>query len=345
MLIQFAFSEITGISNGLYENFIIKERFGFNKMTLGTFWSDKFKSVLLTIILGGPIYYGIMKIIVWGGPYFYLYLGGFFIVMMILLVNLIPNFIMPLFNKYTDLADVELKRRIEDLARDMKFPLKEIKVMDASKRTAHSNAFYYGFGSNKRIVLYDTLLKQHKGPKGIEEIVGIVRHELGHWYFMHPLLSMLFSIFNLIAMFTVFSFVINNHLLLYQFGFFYESNFISLVIFGKLYELVSWLTSLLMTLITRKFEFQADEFAARDDSLRMPLCRALIKLHILNAGNLNPDPLYAAIKFSHPQLTERLKALRFDPEDVAAEVEIEEVKEEEEDKPNKESEKYNTEYV
>ncbi len=140
----------------------------------------------------------------------------------------------------------------------MEFPLKEIKVMDASKRTAHSNAFYYGFGSNKKIVLFDTLLKQHKGPKGIEEIVGIVRHELGHWHHMHPLQSMLFSIFNLITMFTVFSFVNNNHLLLYQFGFFYESNFISLVIFGKLYELVSWLTSLLMTLITRKFEFQAD---------------------------------------------------------------------------------------
>jgi len=207
----------------------------------------------------------------------------------------------------------------------MKFPLKEIKVMDASKRTAHSNAFYYGFGSNKRIVLYDTLLQQHKGPKGIDEILGIVRHELGHWHFMHPLMSMVYSIMDLIIMFTVFSFVINNHVILYQFGFFYESNFISLILFSKLYEPISWLTSLLQTLLTRNMEFQADAFAAQDDTLRMPLCRAVIKLHILNAGNLNPDPLYAALTFSHPQLTERLKALNFDPEDPQAEIDLEDL--------------------
>ena len=104
-MILFVFSELTGISNSLYENFIIKENHGFNKMNLATFRGDKIKSWLLTIIIGGPIYYGIMKIIVWGGQYFFIYLGIFFIVMMILLVNIVPNFIMPLFNKYTELTD------------------------------------------------------------------------------------------------------------------------------------------------------------------------------------------------------------------------------------------------
>lgn len=197
--------------------------------------------------------------------------------------------------------------------------------MDASKRTAHSNAFYYGFGANKRIVLFDTLLKQHKGPKGIEEILGIVRHELGHWKYMHPLLNIIWVIINLVIMFTLFSYVINNHVILYQFGFRYESNFISLVLFSKLYEVVSWITGLIQTQITRHFEYQADAFAAEDESLRVGLCRGLIKIHINNAANLNPDPLYAALKFSHPQLTERLAALRYDPEDPNAEIEMQEV--------------------
>lgn len=126
-------------------------------------------------------------------------------------------------------------------------------------------------------------------------------------------------------MFFIFGQVINSHPILYQFGFKYESNFISLVLFSKLYEVISWITSLISTLITRTFEYQADAFAARDDTLRLPLCRALIKIHINNASNLNPDPVYAALNFSHPQLSERLAALRFDPDDSDAQIEEDEI--------------------
>ena len=146
---------------------------------------------------------------------------------------------------------------------------------------------------------------------------------------MHPLKNLFWSIINLFLMFTLFSFVINNHAILYSFGFLAESNFISLILFFKLYEPVSFLTSLIQTLLSRHFEFQADAFAAEDPSLRVPLARALIKIHITNAANLSPDPLYASIKFSHPQLTERLKALNFDSNEPGAEVEIIEIKRQE----------------
>ena len=145
---------------------------------------------------------------------------------------------------------------------------------------------------------------------------------MGHWHFMHPLKNLFWSIINLFVMFTLFSFVINNHAILYSLGFLAESNFISLMLFFKLYEPVSFLTLLIQTLLSRHFEFQADAFAAQVPSLRVPLARALIKIHITNAANLSPDPLYAAIKFSHPQLTERLKALKYDAKEPGAEVEI-----------------------
>jgi STE24 endopeptidase len=159
ILIQGIFDQLRGIGNSLYTNFVIKERYGFNKMDLKTFRSDLIKNWFLVVIIGGPFYYGMMWIIKNGGPNFYIYLSGFTVLVLILMFMLIPNVIMPLFNKYTELEDLELKKRIEALARSMDFPLKKIYVMDASKRTAHSNAFYYGFGANKRIVLFDTLLK------------------------------------------------------------------------------------------------------------------------------------------------------------------------------------------
>jgi STE24 endopeptidase len=127
-------------------------------MTLEVFRGDKIKSFILTIVIGGPIYFAFMKIIIWGGKDFYLYLMIFTITLLIIMINLIPNVIMPLFNKYEDLEDGSLKNAIHDLARDLKFPLTKIYKVDASKRSSHSNAFYYGFGSNKRIVLFDTLI-------------------------------------------------------------------------------------------------------------------------------------------------------------------------------------------
>ena len=132
--------------------------------------------------------------------------------------------------------------------------------MDASKRSSHSNAFYYGFGGNKRIVLFDTLLEQHDAAtqQGRKEILGIVKHELGHWYYNHPLKSMFVGVTSQIFMFWVFSLTINNMSILNSFGFTQKSNFISLIVFSKLYEVVAWIQNFLMLTMSRTFEFQAD---------------------------------------------------------------------------------------
>jgi STE24 endopeptidase len=137
----------------------------------------------------------------------------------------------------------------------MNFPLKKIFVVDASKRSSHSNAYYFGFGNNKRIVLFDTLIKQHEGEQGIEEILALVKHELGHWYYSHPLKMIILSLTNLSFMFLLFSFTINNHGILASFGFTQESNFVSFLLFSKLYEVFAWLTGIMTTALSRHFEF------------------------------------------------------------------------------------------
>ncbi len=215
ILISGMFAELMTYSEELYTNFILKERHGFNKMTIGIYISDKIKEYILTAVIGLPIYYGFMWLVIWGGEKFYIYVSIFVAVTIILMVNIIPNVIMPLFNTYTELQEGTLKNEIVKLAKNIGFPLSKIYVVDASKRSAHSNAYYYGFGNNKRIVLFDTLIEQHKEEDGgIDEIVGIVRHELGHWKYMHPLMSLTYTLLDLFALFLLFSLVINNHTLL-----------------------------------------------------------------------------------------------------------------------------------
>ena len=151
----------------------------------------------------------------YGGDLVALYLFGTSVALSLLFMVLIPVFIMPLFNKFEDLKEGTLKMKIEDLARELKFPLKKLYVCDASKRSSHSNAFFYGFGGNKRIVLFDTLIDQHTE----EEIVAIVAHELGHWYHNHTLKNMAISFLNIGIIFFLFSLVINQMDILSSFGF------------------------------------------------------------------------------------------------------------------------------
>ena len=233
LLIVGLISELMTYPEDLYTNFILKERHGFNKMTIGVYISDKIKEYIITAVIGLPIYYGFMKLLEWGGDMFYIYVSIFVAVTIILMVNIVPNVIMPLFNEYKDLEEGKLRNEIVKLATKIEFPLSKIYVVDDSKSSAHSNAYYYGFGNNKRIVLYDTLLTQHEIDKdeGVDEVVAIVRHELGHWKYMHPLISLIFTILQLSSLFALFSLVINNHTLLAQFGFSYESNFVSFLIF------------------------------------------------------------------------------------------------------------------
>ena len=213
------------------------------------------KTYLLLCLFGIPITWLFLTLIAWGGEYFYLYMMGTTVALMMLFMQLIPSFIMPLFNKYEELGAGSLREQIEECARDLKFPLRKLYVVDASKRSDHSNAYYFGFGGNKRIVLFDTLLEQHKNER---EIVAIVCHELGHWYYMHPLKMMCVSIVNLCVLFYTFSLVLNNMSLLVSFGFTQPSNFISFYIFLKVYGLLSYVLSRGMTQMSRKYEYEAD---------------------------------------------------------------------------------------
>ena len=241
-------------------------------MTLGLYAGDKVKEYLLTALIGLPIYYGFMKLIIWGGDQFYIYLSIFLAVAMILLVNIVPNFIMPLFNTYEDLQEGKLKDEIVKLAKSINFPLSKIYVVDASKRSAHSNAYYYGFGNNKRIVLFDTLIEQFPGDDGIDQIVAIVRHELGHWYYMHPFVGLVYNMVTLSTMVGLFSLLINNHTFLANFNFKYESNFISFMLFLQVYTAFDWITSFVDTAMTRSMEYAADRYAGEDTKYGEALC-------------------------------------------------------------------------
>lgn len=217
---------------------------------------------------------------------------------------LLPNVIMPLFNKYQEIEEGELKDKIYALASKLKFPLKKLFVVDASMRSTQSNAYFFGFGGNKRIVLYDTLMKHMQ----TDEIVAVVAHELGHWSMNHTILHLIYSFTSIFITFYVFSFVIHRDDILIDFGFSKHYNTVALLVFSEIYSPVNYCEKLIQTFYTRVLEFQADKFA-NELGYKTELMKGLISLHIKNKANLNPDPLYATYHFSHPELVERLRAL------------------------------------
>eukprot|EP00344_Euplotes_crassus_P012657 CAMPEP_0196999184 /NCGR_PEP_ID=MMETSP1380-20130617/4415_1 /TAXON_ID=5936 /ORGANISM="Euplotes crassus, Strain CT5" /LENGTH=332 /DNA_ID=CAMNT_0042416017 /DNA_START=215 /DNA_END=1213 /DNA_ORIENTATION=+ len=273
-------------------------------MTLKLFITDLIKSSILVVILMAIVIPLIVKIIEWGGEHFYLYLFTFVVIFTFIMMWIVPNFIMPLFNKYEDVEEGDLKKKIYALADKLNFPLKKLFVVDHSQRSNHSNAYFFGFGSNKRIVLFDNLLKHLE----TDEIVAVVGHELGHWSMYHNLLNMIISFSSLFVTFYVFSFVIERDDILIDFGFTKHYNLVALLVFMEIYSPVDYIQNLIRTFITRIFEFQADRFA-NDLGYKKELMKGLIRLHIKNKANLNPDPLYATYHFSHPELVERLRAL------------------------------------
>merc|ERR1740139_532953 len=206
---------ITGLPFELYSTFYIEKKHGFNKQTLSLFFTDKVKSTVLTMLIGGPFVTALLKIIKWGGEYFYLYVWAFMFVFSIVMMTLVPVFIMPLFNKYETLPDGELKTRIYALAERLNYPLTKLFQMDGSKRSSHSNAFMFGFGSNKRIVLFDTLMEQVDD----DEILAILGHELGHWKLGHTLANLVVTQTYMGAAFYSFSLCFNSTGLYRAFGF------------------------------------------------------------------------------------------------------------------------------
>jgi len=300
---------ITSLPFELYSTFEIEKKHGFNKQTLGLFFMDKLKGLVLSAVFGGPFVALLLKIIFAGGDKFYLYVWAFTFVFSVIMMTLVPVVIMPLFNKYEKLQDGPLKDSIYELAGKLSFPLTKLFVMDGSKRSSHSNAFMFGFMKNKRIVLFDTLMEQVSN----DEILAILGHELGHWKMGHTVTNFVVTQVYTGFMFYFFSLCYNSHELYRAFGFDDESRPIPTIIALVLFTSTIWAPvdktlSFIMTVHSRKCEFEADEFSV-NLGMSSKLQSGLCKIHLENLGAMSPDSWYSTYHYSHPPLVERLSAM------------------------------------
>ena len=304
--ILFFASDLISTPFSLYQNFVIEEDFGFNKMTLKTFILDKLKGYLLTLALGGVFLTAILFFFEKTGEYGWLYAWGIIGLFMILIQPLFTLVIAPMFNKFTPLEKGELRTAIENYAQKVGFPLSRIDVMDGSKRSAKSNAYFSGFGKQKRIALFDTLLEKHSN----DEMVAILAHEVGHYKKHHIKVGILISILHTGLLFWLLSIFIDNPGLFEAFQMKEISVYGGLTFFMILYSPVELVLSVIMNAVSRRNEFQADRFAALTTSQAKPLITALKKLSIDNLSNLTPHWLEVFLNHSHPPILKRIDALR-----------------------------------
>lgn len=297
-------SDIINTPFSYYKTFVIEEKFGFNKTTVKTFFLDKIKGLLMTAILGG----GILALIIW----FYNYAGSNFWIYAWILVAAFSIFmnmfysklIVPLFNKQTPLEDGELKSAIQEYASKVGFKLNNIFVIDGSKRSTKANAYFSGFGAQKRITLYDTLINDLE----TEEIVAVLAHEVGHYKRKHIIFNLFSSI--LLTGFTLWllSLFVSLSIFSEALGVTTPSFHIGLIAFGILYSPISEITGLFMNIMSRKFEYQADNYA-KETFAGAPLISSLKKLSKKSLSNLTPHPAYVFMHYSHPTLLQRVKNL------------------------------------
>lgn len=288
----------------LYSTFVIEERFGFNKSSLKTFVFDQIKSIVLMAVLGG----GILALIIvfWqsAGLWFWPIAWGIMTVFSLFFAMFYSTIIVPLFNKQIPLAEGQLRDDIEDFAHNAGFKLDNIYVIDGSKRSSKANAYFAGIGPKKRIVLFDTLIKEHSS----EELVAILAHEIGHYKLKHIRYSLLLGILQTGVFLGIFSIFVRNPMLSLALGAHQMSFHMGAVAFAILYTPLSLLSGLLMNGLSRKNEFEADRFAATYANGKA-LQKALIRLSVHQLSNLNPHPAYVFVHYSHPPLLKRLEAL------------------------------------
>ncbi len=302
-ILFFAF-DIINTPFSLYDTFAIEEKFGFNKTTVKTFFLDKIKSWLLAIIIGG----GFISLIIW----FYLKTTNMFWIYAWILVSIFSIFItmfystiiVPLFNKQTPLEAGDLRNEISSFSKKVGFRLMNIFVINGSKRSTKANAYFSGLGAKKRIVLFDTLIKD----LSVKQIVAVLAHEIGHYKKKHTLINIIISILQAGLTFYILSLFIGNPALSQALGVDNASFHIALISFAILYSPISTALGLAMNIISRKNEFEADKFAGENYAPN-ELSSALKKLSINNLSNLTPHPFYVFVYYSHPPLLARLKQL------------------------------------
>ncbi|UAB75764.1 M48 family metallopeptidase [Mesoflavibacter sp. SCSIO 43206] len=298
-------SDILTTPFSYYKTFVIEEQFGFNKTTKTTFILDKIKGWLMTIIVGGII----LGIITWfyhtTKDLFWIYAWILVSVFTIFINLFYSRLIVPIFNKQTPLEDGSLRNSISKYAESVGFNLDKIFIIDGSKRSTKANAYFSGFGNEKRVTLYDTLVNDLDE----DEIVAVLAHEVGHYKKKHIIFNLISSI--LLTGFTLFilSLLIDNPLLSEALGVKETSFHIGLIAFGILYSPLSEITGLIMNWFSRKFEYQADDYA-KNTYKAEPLITSLKKLSKNSLSNLTPHPAYVFMHYSHPTLLERIKNLK-----------------------------------
>ena len=301
---------VVGLPFSIYGTFVIEERFGFNKSTPWTFVSDVLKAAVLGAVLGGGFLALVLPLL--DSPSLWLYAWGATALLMLLMSWIAPAVILPMFNNFTPLPDGELKRAILAYADAQKFPLAGLFVMDGSKRSTKANAFFTGMGRMKKIALYDTLIDSFivgNESKGVDELVAVLAHEVGHFKRRHIWQGMAFSILNIGAFFFLAQHFVKAPGLFAAFGIQSVSTYAGLALFMLLFKPLSALGSLLQGALSRRNEYQADRFAAETTGHPEAMIRALKKLSKNNLSNLAPHPLYVVLNHSHPPLLKRIEAI------------------------------------
>jgi STE24 endopeptidase len=300
----FLISDIIKIPFQLYKTFIIEENFGFNTMKISTFLIDKIKSYIISsffiVILITPL---LLFIILYPDSfwiYFWLLISAFLIFANMFYTSLI----VPLFNKLEVLKDGELKQKMDNFSRKVNFPLSNIFVINGSLRSKKANAFFSGFGKNKKIVLYDTLIKNHT----VDELVAVLAHEIGHYKLNHIKTNMAISVITTGFMLFILSNFIFNSQVSYALGGNVSFRHLEIFAFFIIYSPVSSLISILMNIKSRKNEYEADEYAVKNFN-KKPMLDALKRLSKDNLTNLTPHPLYEFLNYSHPSISKRLYSI------------------------------------
>ncbi len=294
-----------GIFSSYYNHFSIEERYGFNKTTKKTFIIDKIKGLVLTIVFGGGLVYLLSTLYYEVGSMFYLYAWLSIISIMLFVSLFYVKLIVPIFNKLRPLEDGELKDSIGSFAKEVGYEVKKVSVIDASKRSTKLNAYFTGFGKFKQVVLYDTLIEK----MSVEEIVAVLAHEIGHSKHKHIIIGMLQSIIVISIYLGVLLFTLNSPEISEAFGFTGTHFGFGLIIFSVLLSPISILLGAITSWVSRKHEYQADEFA-RAHGYGFHLESALKVLTKENFSNLIPHPLYVKLTYSHPPVNDRINAIR-----------------------------------
>ncbi len=297
-------SSLIDIPFDYYKTFTVDEKFGFNKMTRSMFFSDMLKHTIVGVILGAPILFAALWLMQGAGAYWWLYLWIVWSVFNLIMLAVYPTFIAPFFNKFTPLADVELKQRIETLLTKCGFKSQGLFVMDGSARSSHGNAYFTGFGSSKRVVFFDTLLERLNA----DEIEAVLAHELGHFRHHHVIKRIALMFFVSFIGLALLGWLMNQDWFYAGLGVEQASSYMALMLFLLVSPVFLFLLRPLMASYSRKNEFEADDYAAKHANAKY-LVEALVKLYRDNASTLTPDPLHSAFYDSHPPASIRISKL------------------------------------